>query len=50
MSATTPFSLFLRRKKLLWCPRCEGAKLAALVANFERLVEETRREREEGGR
>lgn len=42
--------LFLRRKKLLWCPRCEGAKLAALVADFERLVEEKRREREEGGR
>jgi hypothetical protein len=39
--------LFLRRKKLLWCPRCEGAKLAALVADFERLVEEKRREREE---
>lgn len=42
--------LFLRRKKLLWCPRCEGAKLAALVADFERLVEEKRREREQGGR
>ncbi len=38
--------LFLRRKKLLWCPRCEGAKLAALVEGFERLVEEKRRERE----
>src|SRR5262249_26267574 len=38
--------LFLRRKKLLWCPRCEGAKLAALVADFDRLVEEKRRERE----
>ncbi|HEY3149622.1 MAG TPA: hypothetical protein VGJ75_24875 [Dongiaceae bacterium] len=36
--------LFLRRKKLLWCPRCEGAKLAAQVAEFERLVEEKRRE------
>jgi hypothetical protein len=35
--------LFLRRKKLLWCPRCEGKKLAALVEGFERLVEETRR-------
>ncbi|HKP22407.1 MAG TPA: hypothetical protein VJV39_00970 [Dongiaceae bacterium] len=34
--------LFLRRKKLLWCPRCEGAKLAAHVAEFERLVEEKR--------
>ena len=42
--------LFLRRKKLLWCPCCEGAKLAALVADFERLVEDKRREREEGGR
>jgi len=42
--------LFLRRKKLLWCPRCEGAKLAALVADFERLVEEKVREREAGGR
>jgi hypothetical protein len=42
--------LFLRRKKLLWCPRCEGAKLAALMADFERLVEEKRREREAGGR
>lgn len=42
--------LFLRRKKLLWCPRCEGAKLTALVADFERLVEEKRREREAGGR
>jgi hypothetical protein len=41
--------LFLRRKKLLWCPKCEGAKLAALVADFERLVEEKRREREEEG-
>jgi len=38
--------LFLRRKKLLWCPRCEGIKLAALVADFERLVEEKQRERE----
>jgi hypothetical protein len=37
--------LFLRRKKLLWCPRCEGAKLAAHVAEFERLVEQKRRER-----
>lgn len=42
--------LFLRRKKLLWCPQCEGAKLAALVADFERLVEEKRREREAGRR
>jgi hypothetical protein len=42
--------LFLRRKKLLWCPRCEGEKLAALLADFERLVEEKRREREAGGR
>jgi len=42
--------MFLRRKKLLWCPRCEGAKLAALVADFERLVEERRREREVSGR
>ncbi len=42
--------LFLRRKKLLWCPRCEGEKLAALVADFERLVEEKRREREKDGR
>ena len=42
--------LFLRRKKLLWCPSCEGAKLAALLADFERLVEEKEREREEGGR
>ena len=41
--------LFLRRKKLLWCPRCEGEKLAALVADFERLVEEKVREREHGG-
>jgi hypothetical protein len=41
--------LFLRRKKLLWCPRCEGAKLAAHVAEFEQLVEEKRRERK-GGR
>ena len=38
--------LFLRRKKLLWCPHCEGAKLAALLADFERLVEEKQRERE----
>jgi hypothetical protein len=37
--------LFLRRKKLLWCPRCEAAKLAAHVEGFERLVEEKRRER-----
>ena len=42
--------LFLRRKKLLWCPRCEGAKLAALLADFERLVEEKQREREAGAR
>lgn len=42
--------LFLRRKKLLWCPRCEDAKLTALVADFERLVEEKRREREADGR
>jgi hypothetical protein len=42
--------LFLRRKKLLWCPRCEAAKLAALVADFERLVEAKRREREARGR
>lgn len=42
--------LFLRRKKLLWCPSCEGAKLAALLADFERLVEEKRREREEAAR
>jgi hypothetical protein len=41
--------LFLRRKKLLWCPRCEGEKLAALLADFERLVEEKAREREAGG-
>jgi hypothetical protein len=34
--------LFLRRKKLLWCPRCEGAKLKALLAEFEALVEEKR--------
>ena len=39
--------LFLRRKKLLWCPRCEAAKLAALLAEFERLVEAKQREREE---
>ena len=38
--------LFLRRKKLLWCPRCEGAKLAAHLEEFERLVEEKQRERE----
>ncbi len=38
--------LFLRRKKLLWCPKCEGAKLAALIEEFERLVEEKLRERE----
>jgi hypothetical protein len=31
-------------------PRCEAAKLAALVADFERLVEEKRREREDSGR
>ena len=37
--------LFLRRKKLLWCPRCEGAKLAALVEGFERLVEQKRQKR-----
>jgi hypothetical protein len=42
--------LFLRRKKLLWCPRCESEKLAALVADFERLVEEKAREREQGAR
>jgi hypothetical protein len=41
--------LFLRRKKLLWCPRCEGAKLAAHIEAFERLVEEKRRERETPG-
>ena len=40
--------LFLRRKKLLWCPRCEGAKLAALVEGFERLVEERQKERAAG--
>jgi hypothetical protein len=40
--------MFLRRKKLLWCPRCEGAKLAALVEGFERQVEEKQREREAG--
>ena len=34
--------LFLRRKKLLWCSRCEGTKLASHVAEFERLVEEKR--------
>ena len=39
--------LFLRRKKLLWCPRCEGAKLAAQVVQFERLVEEKQRERDD---
>ena len=38
--------LFLRRKKLLWCPSCEGAKLDAILADFERLVEEKLRERE----
>ena len=37
--------LFLRRKKLLWCPKCEGAKLASNVAAFERLVEEKKKER-----
>jgi hypothetical protein len=37
--------LFLCRKKLLWRPRCEGAKLAALVEAFERMVEEKQRER-----
>ena len=42
--------LFLRRKKLLWCPQCEGAKLAALVGDFERLVEEKVRELRAGGR
>ena len=42
--------LFLRRKKLLWCPRCEGAKLAAHIEEFERLVEEKRREHEAPGR
>ncbi len=36
--------LFLRRKKLLWCPRCEAAKLAAQVEGFERLVAEKRSE------
>ena len=41
--------LFLRRKKLLWCPRCEAAKLAAQVEGFERLVAENRRERGGGG-
>ncbi|WP_119303626.1 leucine-rich repeat domain-containing protein [Dongia deserti] len=41
--------LFLRSKKLLWCPQCEGVKLKALVAEFEQLVEEKRRERA-GGR
>jgi hypothetical protein len=40
--------MFLRRKKLLWCPRCEGAKLAALLVEFERLVEDKRRERADG--
>jgi len=35
--------LFLRRKKLLWCPQCEGAKLAANLAAFEQLVEEKKR-------
>jgi len=40
--------LFLRRKKLLWCPRCEGKKLTALLEGFGRLVEEKRREREDG--
>jgi hypothetical protein len=40
--------LFLRRKKLLWCPRCEGKKLQALLEGFERLVEETRREGRDG--
>jgi hypothetical protein len=40
--------LFLRSKKLLWCPQCEGAKLKALVAEFEQLVEEKRRERARG--
>lgn len=34
--------LFLRRKKLLWCPRCEGAKLQAQMEGFERLVAEKR--------
>lgn len=41
--------LFLRRKKLLWCPHCEGAKLAANVAAFEQLVEGKRKARA-GGR
>jgi len=41
---------FLRRKKLLWCPRCEGDKLAALIDDFQRLVEEKRRERQLGTR
>jgi hypothetical protein len=40
--------MFLRRKKLLWCPRCEGAKLKVLLAEFEQLVEEKRRERADG--
>jgi hypothetical protein len=37
--------LFLRGKKLLWCPVCEGARLASILDDFERLVEEKRQER-----
>ena len=30
--------MFLRRKKLLWCPRCENVKLEALIEGFKNLV------------
>ena len=39
--------LFLRRKKLLWCPSCEGTKLERILADFEGLVEQKLREREQ---
>lgn len=30
--------MFLRRKKLLWCPRCEKTKLDGLIEGFKQLV------------
>jgi hypothetical protein len=34
--------MFLRRKKLLWCPSCEKDKLAALLDGFKAMVAEHR--------
>ena len=34
--------LFLRRKKFLWCPRCDEKGLAKVLAEFDQLVQKAR--------